>query len=97
MGRLFSDHRGQGEIQVPDGESIQITTSGAGTRSNTRPLCGCQPFLIVTRYDSYLYHINEFPEWLERHDGKVIPLRSTLQISAMLCCPAVTRSSLSSM
>ena len=77
-GVCFLTIEGREKFRVPDGESIQITTSGAGTRSNTVRYVDASHFLIVTRYDSYLYHINEFPEWLERHDGKVIPLRSTL-------------------
>lgn len=77
-GVCFLTIEGREKFRVPDGESIQITTSGAGTRINTVRYVDASHFLIVTRYDSYLYHINEFPEWLERHDGKVIPLRSTL-------------------
>lgn len=77
-GVCFLTIEGREKFRVPDGESIQITTSGAGTHSNTVRYVDASHFLIVTRYDSYLHHINEFPEWLERHDGKVIPLRSTL-------------------
>lgn len=66
------------KFRVPDGERIQITTSGAGTRVNTARYVDDCHFEVVTDYDSYLYHIHEFAEWLERHEGKVIPLRSTL-------------------
>ena len=69
---------GREKFRIPDGESIQVTTSGAGTRSNTARYVDDSHFLIVTPYDSYFYHIQEFPKWLERHDGQVIPMRSTL-------------------
>ncbi len=65
-------------FRVPDGERIQITTPGAGTRINTARYVDDCHFEVVTDYDSYLYHVYEFAEWLERHEGKVIPLRSTL-------------------
>ena len=77
-GIRFLTPNGKEKFRIPDGERIQITTSGAGTRSNTVRYVDTHHFLIVTPYDSYFYHIHEFPEWLERHDGKVIPLRSTL-------------------
>lgn len=66
------------KFRVPDGERIQITTSGAGTRVNTVRYVDDYYFELVTDRGSYLYHIHEFAKWLERHDGKVIPLRSTL-------------------
>ena len=77
-GIRFLTTSGRLKFRIPDGESIQITTSGAGTRINTVRYVDNSHLLIVTRYDSYLYHIKEFPEWLGRHNGKVIPLRSTL-------------------
>ncbi len=69
---------GMEKFRIPDGERIRITTSGAGTRNNTARYVDDSHFLVVTDYDSYLYHIHEFAEWLERHNGTVIPLRSTL-------------------
>ncbi|MDE6590694.1 MAG: hypothetical protein K2K53_10215, partial [Oscillospiraceae bacterium] len=66
------------KFRVPDGERIQITTSGAGTRVNTARYVDDCHFEVVTEYDSYLYHIHEFAEWLERHEGTVVPMRSTL-------------------
>lgn len=65
-------------FRIPDGESFRITTSGAGTRNNKARYVDDSHFLVVTDYDSYLYNIREFAEWLERHEGKVIPLRSSL-------------------
>ena len=66
------------KFRVSDGERIQITTSGAGTRVNTARYVDDCHFEVVTDYDGYLYHIHEFAEWLERHEGTVIPMRSTL-------------------
>ena len=66
------------KFRVPDGERVQLTTSGAGTRVNTARYVDDCHFEVVTDYDSYLYHIHEFAEWLERHEGTVIPMRSTL-------------------
>jgi len=66
------------KFKIPDGESFRITTSGAGTRVNTARYVDDSHFEVVTRYGSYLYHIHEFAEWLERHEGSLIPLRSTL-------------------
>lgn len=77
-GICFISPEGREKFRVPDGESIQITTSGAGTRINTVRYVDACHFLIVTRYGGYLYHMKEFPDWLERHDGRVIPLRSSL-------------------
>jgi len=69
---------GTEKFKIPDGESFRITTSGAGTRVNTARYVDDSHFVVVTDYNSYLYHIHEFAEWLERHEGSVIPLRSTL-------------------
>ena len=77
-GIRFLTPDGKEKFRIPDGESIQITTSGAGTRRNTARFVDNHHVLIVTRYGSHLYHIHEFPKWLERHDGSIIPLRSSL-------------------
>ena len=77
-GIRFITVEGKEKFTIPDGERIQITTSGAGTRTNTARYVDDRHFEVVTSYDSYLYHIREFAQWLERHDGKIIPLRSTL-------------------
>ena len=66
------------KFRVPDGEHIQLTTCGAGTRVNTARYVDDCHFEVVTDYGSYLYHIHEFAEWLERHEGTVVPFRSTL-------------------
>lgn len=77
-GIRFVTPKGKTIFRVPDGETIQITTSGAGTRIKTARFVDNNHFEVVTKYDSYLYHICEFAEWLKRHEGTVIPLRSTL-------------------
>ena len=77
-GIRFVTPKGKTVFRVPDGETIQITTSGAGTRINTARFVDNNHFEVVTKYDSYLYDICEFAEWLKRHEGTVIPLRSTL-------------------
>ena len=77
-GIRFVTPKGKTKFIVPDGEKIQVTTSGAGTRNNTARYVDSSHFEVVTDYGSYLYHIFEFAAWLERHDGNVIPLRSTL-------------------
>lgn len=77
-GIRFVTPQNKEKFRVPDGERIQITTSGVGTRVNTARYVDDSHFEVVTGYDSYYYHVHEFAEWLERHKGKAIPLRSTL-------------------
>lgn len=77
-GIRFVTAKGKTKFIVPDGEKVQITTSGAGPRNNTVRYVDRSHFEVVTDYDRYLYDIRVFAEWLERHDGNVIPLRSTL-------------------
>jgi len=77
-GVRFITPEGKEKFRIPDGGSFQITTSGAGTRINTARYVDDSHFDVVTRYGGYFYHIREFAEWLERHDGKVIPWHSSL-------------------
>ena len=86
-GIRFVTPAGKKKFVISDGEKIQITTSGAGTRINTARYVDNCHFEVVTDHGSYLYNNREFAEWLKRHEGSVIPMRSTLPDSCYCVLP----------
>ena len=91
-GIRFITPDGKEKFRVADGDMVRIITSeGASLDRMARYIDDCH-----AEIGGSFYHIREFAEWVKESSSKVIPCVQACRKNAMLCCPAVTRSSPSS-
>ena len=88
QGIRFLAPNGNELFRIPDGDSIRIFTGGGETHDRTCRFIDATHFEIGGGYSSVLYHICEFAECLEKTNGSVIPLRSSLPVQCYGILPS---------
>lgn len=75
-------------FRIQDGDKIRIFTGSGETRDRTCRFIDTTHFETSGEYSSAVYHICEFAERLERSNGSVIPLRSSLPTTCFSVLPS---------